>query len=138
MSVPHKLGQAVRSQANRRCEYCHALEVILIRLEVEHIYPEALGGETSLENLCLSCRWCNSFKGVAVEAVDPETQQVAPLFNPRTQQWAEHFAWDEAGAYLLGLTPIGRATVQQLKMNRDEVVQSRTIWKLTGLHPPQD
>jgi hypothetical protein len=30
-----------------------------------------------------ACYHCNEFKGAKIEALDPETQQVVPLFNPR-------------------------------------------------------
>ena len=33
------------------------------------------------------------------------------LFNPRTQTWFEHFHWSTDGLQILGLTPIGHATV---------------------------
>ena len=38
-----------------------------------------------------------------------------PLFNPRRDRWAGHFAW--RGPRIEGLTAIGRATVLVLGMN---------------------
>ncbi|WNZ24154.1 mitochondrial large ribosomal subunit protein uL30m [Leptolyngbya sp. NK1-12] len=32
--------------------------------------------------------------------------------------WSEHFAWSEDTTLIIGLTPIGRATVQTLRLNR--------------------
>jgi hypothetical protein len=40
------------------------------------------------------------------------------LFHPRRQQWEEHF--DLQGGWIVGLTPVGRATVRVLAMNVDE------------------
>ena len=37
------------------------------------------------------------------------------LFNPRIDQWDEHFEW--SGAELLGKTAIGRVTVEVLNIN---------------------
>ncbi len=39
-----------------------------------------------------------------------------PLFNPRTQSWADHFRWE--GERVVPLTPTGRATAAALAMNR--------------------
>jgi hypothetical protein len=33
-------------------------------------------------------------------------QQVA-LFNPRQQEWSEHFYWSAEGTLIIGKTPIG-------------------------------
>ena len=49
-------------------------------MHVEHIHPE--NGDDP-ENLCLSCPNCNLSKATATTAVDPETGQEVPLFNPR-------------------------------------------------------
>ncbi len=46
-----------------------------------------------------------------------------PLFNPRANNWHEHFAWN--GANLVGITPIGRATVAVLKINDADYVSVR-------------
>jgi hypothetical protein len=81
---------------------------------------------------------CNSHKADRQEAVDPESQVTVPLFNPRTEQWDEHFAWSEAGAVIRGKTPKGRATVTPLYMNYPDIVAARRLWVLAGLHPPTD
>lgn len=73
-----------------------------------------------------------------MDAVDPETGTTVPLFNPRTQIWREHFIWDERGTLILGLTPIGRATIQALSMNDELRVSARRLWVQAGYHPPQD
>ncbi len=39
-------------------------------------------------------------------------QHVAALFfNPREQNWEEHFGWEDSGARIAGKTAVGRATV---------------------------
>ncbi len=35
-------------------------------LEIDHVYPEALGGSSEPENLVLACRRCNRSKGTKV------------------------------------------------------------------------
>jgi hypothetical protein len=104
---------------------------------LEHIIPKALGGLDTEENLWLSCRLCNEAKGIQTEAIDPETETVVPLFNPRTDQWVEHFSWSEDGARVLGRTVRGRATVAALSLNSELRVRSRAIWVEVGYHPPQ-
>jgi hypothetical protein len=46
-----------------------------------------------------------------------------PLFHPRRDRWSEHFAWNDL--VLVGLTPIGRATVELLAMNAWQRVELR-------------
>jgi len=104
-------------------------------MEVEHIDPN--GGDVS-NNLCLSCGNCNRSKGIATRGIAPETRVEVPLFNPRTQRWVEHFAWTENGTVIAGITDVGRATINRLKMNRDIVRVARTRWVISGYHPPQD
>ena len=62
--------------------------------------------------------WCNSYKWVQTHGFDPETRTEVPLFHPRTQPWHEHFRWSDNGVYIMGLTVIGRATVETLKMHK--------------------
>jgi hypothetical protein len=40
---------------------------------------------------------------------------VVTLYHPRQQKWEDHF--DLQGSLLIGLTPVGRATVRLLAMN---------------------
>ncbi len=105
---------------------------------VDHIYPEAFGGVSDEKNLWLACRRCNEFKGIQVEGVDPDTNFEVPLFNPRLQKWAEHFRWAEDGLFIIGLTAVGRATVETLKMNNAFIIRSRKRWVSVGWHPPVD
>jgi hypothetical protein len=50
-----------------------------------------------------------------LSSVDPDTGSVVELFNPRSQQWGEHFQM--RGATIIGLTPVGRATSRLMGMN---------------------
>jgi hypothetical protein len=90
------------------------------------------------ENLWLVCTRCNQFKGHKTRTTDPETGEIVPLFNPRTQVWAEHFAWSEDGTEVSGRTACGRATVEALRLNRELVVLARRRWVSVGWHPPAD
>ena len=79
---------------------------------------------------------CNSFKFNFQSGIDPDTQQEAPLYNPRKDQWNEHFRWSEDGSQIVGLTLVGRATVARLRMNQPNIVVARHVWISAGLHPP--
>jgi hypothetical protein len=106
------------------------------QLVLDHIQPQSLGGSSDLSNLAASCYRCNQFKGAKTEAIDPLTQQVVSLFHPRQQAWAEHFTWADEGIQIGGLTPIGRATVEALRLNNPYIVESRRIWVAENWHPP--
>jgi len=106
-------------------------------LSIDHIVPVAAGGPTVRENLWLACRFCNEIKSARTHATDPDTGELAPIFNPRAQVWAEHFAWSEEGTRVIGLTPTGRATVLVLQLNRPILERARRRWVDAGWHPPQ-
>lgn len=89
------------------------------------------------DNLWLACRRCNGFKGVQMVATDPETAQLAPLFNPRYQVWEEHFGWSLDGLEIIGKTICGRATVVALQLNNHHILVTRSLWVSAGWWPPQ-
>jgi len=115
----------VRQRAEFRCEYCklHQDDSPLAALHVEHIVPRKHGGGDEPENLCLACIDCNLHKGPNLTGVDPEGGNITPLFDPRRQNWDEHFQWD--GVFVIGKTPVGRTTVRVLCMNSDERLELR-------------
>jgi len=136
--VPATLRRRVCETAGDRCAYCHTPEKLTVTtFEVDHIVPTSAGGATILENLCLSCPTCNRRKSVRQSAPDSETDQRVPLFHPRQQDWATHFAWSEDAKRIVGLTPTGRATVEALQMNRPRMVRLRRLWLRMGKHPRQ-
>lgn len=132
------LRQAIAEEAKFRCGYCQTAQKIIGRpLVVDHLIPIAKGGKTHPENLWLACRRCNEFKGAKIDCTDPISGEVVALYNPRRQSWDVHFAWDETGTLILGLTAVGRATIMALRLNNDEIVGARSLWVMAGWHPPQ-
>ncbi len=85
--------------------------------QVEHIVPKKHHGPTESGNLALACFACNNHKGTNLTGIDPEGGGVVRLFNPRRDNWEDHFEWE--GALLLGRTPVGRATIDVLAINLD-------------------
>jgi hypothetical protein len=137
--IPKALRARVAAQGQYRCGYCLTSESIVgYEMDIDHLIPEALGGQTVEENLWPACNRCNEHKGDRVQAPDPLTGDVTPLFNPRAQRWSEHFAWTSTGDQIIGKTPVGRATVEALQLNRQALVKARRVWVAAGLHPPKD
>lgn len=127
----------VAERARQRCEYCHTQALVVgMALEIEHIIPEVAGGNSDESNICLACPPYNRYKSTRTNFLDGETGDTVPLFNPRQQEWHSHFAWEQDGLYLVGLTSIGRATIVALQMNNPFVVRSRRVWIVAGWHPP--
>jgi hypothetical protein len=60
-----------------------------------------------------------------------------PLFNPRIDNWATHFTWSNDFSKMEGTTPVGRATVETLELNRKGLVNLRMALALFGVHPPR-
>jgi hypothetical protein len=137
--VPVALRRRTQEQDRRRCAYCQTQEsVVGVEMQVDHVIPEADGGPTTEENLCLACTRCNEHKNARSVAPDPETNAIVRLFHPRRQLWAEHFRWSEARDTIIGLTPTGRATVAALQLNREPLARARRRWVIAGWHPPTD
>ena len=119
------------------CEYCRSqLRFTNQAFSIEHIIPKSQGGQTTLDNLALSCQSCNNHKYTRTEGMDPVSSQIVPLYHPRRQQWAEHFAWNDDCTRIIGMTPIGRATVETLHLNKSGLVNLRRILYAVGEHPP--
>ena len=137
--VSADLRRQIIEDAGHRCGYCLTDETLSgIPLTLDHLVPIASGGPTIRDNLWLACRPCNEFKGPQIQASDPQTGELAPLFNPRTQDWHEHFAWSADLSEVIGTTPIGRATVAALQLNRPMLVRARRRWLLAGWHPSDE
>lgn len=137
--ISAELSQRIRASAQNRCGYCLSPQrLVMARLEIEHIIPLIKGGTNDESNLWLACPLCNGHKSSKVEAGDPKTGEIVPLFNPRTQNWAEHFHWSSDGTQVVGTTSIGRATVSALCLDSDlDAIEVRQYWVEAGWHPPE-
>ncbi len=126
----------VRERAGGRCEYCRMHQSLQGgTFHVEHIIPSSKGGAPELENLAWACPGCNLRKSDHLEAPDPKTGKMAPLFNPRLDLHSRHFR--RRGYRLIGMTPIGRATTQLLEFNHPRRILIRKAEELFGLNPPK-
>jgi hypothetical protein len=124
----------VRARAADRCEYCLARqEYFDYPHHIDHIIPKQHGGDASITNLALCCTRCNAFKGPNLSGIDPDSGRLVPLFNPRGDEWAEHFRFDRH--WIVGTTPVGRATVYVLAMNETSRLQLRKSLLAAGKLP---
>ena len=129
--------ELVYQRANSCCEYCKSQEAFAThRFSIEHILPQSKGGAHKSHNWALACQGCNNFKYTKTHALDPITHEDVPLYNPREHIWEEHFVWSKDYEKILGITPIGRASILCMKLNRSSVVNLRRILYLQGEHPP--
>jgi 5-methylcytosine-specific restriction endonuclease McrA len=125
------IRELVRRRAGNACEYCRIPQEAtpLISFHIEHIVSRQHGGSDAPDTLALACDRCNAYKGPNLTSIDPDTNAVVPLFNPRLDIWGDHFA--VRGGYITGLTAKGRATVRLLTMNAPRRVELREAWLRT-------
>jgi hypothetical protein len=134
-AIPASLRRLVVQRADDRCEYCGLSQAgQAATFHIDHIIPVVAGGATTEDNLALACVSCSLRKAARQTAEDPETGEIMPIFNPRLQDWKEHFRWD--GVQVVGLTATGRATIDALTMNRAIMLAIRAEDELFGRHPP--
>ena len=130
------LARRVRRRARYRCEYCRLPQsAAQFRHQVDHIVAEQHEGDDEPSNLALACVHCNRHKGPNLTGLDPANRELTRLYNPRRDRWREHFAWQ--GVVLIGLTAVGRTTVQVLAMNDREMVEARETLIAEGRFPPK-
>jgi HNH endonuclease len=103
--------------------------------------PQSLGGSDDLENLALACHRCNERHYNFIMAINPQTQAETSLFNPREQQWSDHFIWSKDGIIIIPKSVTG-TTCKRFDFNderRDEpsIQTARRFWVEAGWHPPQ-
>lgn len=137
MSLSDRQKQAVRARAGDCCEYRRiAQSGSFARFHVDHIIALKHGGTDKDDNLCLACPDCNAYKGENVAALDPLTHKATRLYDPRQQNWDNHFKIN-LDATLSGLTPEGRATILVLRLNDEERAKQRSGEMTAGEYPCQ-
>ena len=122
----------VRQRAGDCCEYCHLPQEAtpFITFHIEHVIAKQHTPDDDnlddLKRLALACDRCNLFEGPNISSIDPNSDEIVNLFNPRTDSWNDHFAIRDAK--IVGLTPTGRATARLLNMNDSRRVDLREQW----------
>jgi hypothetical protein len=133
--MDEELVQRVWRRAGFLCEYCRLPRIFMpLAFEIDHIIARKHRGRTVGSNLALACLPCNSHKGSNLSGIDPASGSIVRLFHPRRHKWTHHFRWD--GPWLIGRTPIGRATVAVLEINLPHRVAIRQVLMQEGVFPP--
>jgi hypothetical protein len=97
--VDAKIREFVRERAARRCEYCRIAEVNAPYLvfHVDHIvarqHIDAISDDP--EGLAWACSQCNYHKGPNLASIDPDSLMQVDLFDPRRDEWSQHFSIDD-------------------------------------------
>ena len=137
--ISARLRRAIVERAQGCCEYCRSqAQFSMQSFSTEHVVPRSLGGKTALDNLALACQGCNNHKYTKTEGQDLVSGDSVLLYHPRKQRWSEHFVWNENFTLVIGITPTGRATVEELRLNREGIVNLRRVLYMMGEHPPAE
>jgi hypothetical protein len=132
--IAARLRQRVVRRAGDRCEYCGLAQAGQeATFHIDHVEPIAAGGQTTFDNLALACVSCSLRKSARTAAIDPESGQSVALFSLRRDEWSTHFRWD--GTRRVGLTAMGRATIDALNLNRGLILSIRDEEVARGRHP---
>lgn len=133
-----KIRQKVVLRAKEQCEYCQfPTQLAYQPFSIDHIIPLSKEGKNILENLAYSCQNCNSHKYNKISGISPIDNKIAALFNPREQNWNDHFVWNENHSIIIGISLCGRATTHTLKMNETHYVDLRKLMFELGIYPPK-
>ncbi len=123
--ISDSLRRLVAERAGNQCEYCLIREFSThLGCEVDHVISEKHGGKTIAENLAYACFYCNRYKGSDIATLDPFSDKLVPLFNPRVDRWRDHFEYK--GTKIEGRTSIGAATARLLGFNLPERLLERS------------
>ena len=100
---------------------------------IEHIIGLQHGGPSSHNNLAYCRSVCNWKKGPNISTILEFGGELIPLFNPRTQNWFDHF--EVQNGHIEPLTPTGEATVKLLELNQGNKVKERFSMAKAGFYP---
>jgi len=65
--IPRNLRQRVIERDGLWCVYCDE-DLSDAEIHMDHVIPESQGGETTYNNLQVTCRKCNLAKGILTES----------------------------------------------------------------------
>ena len=129
--IPAELRRLVIDQANNCCEYCLMPQLFSAAVhQIDHIISEKHGGETTADNLALSCMICNLRKGSDIGSLHPVTSDLCALFHPRTMIWTENFKLESDE--IIGLNFVGETTSNFMKFNIPTRVSERAALRRAG------
>ena len=65
--IPSNIRRMVIDRDGLHCVYCDE-DLIDQEIHLDHVIPESQGGPTTVDNLQVTCRKCNTAKGILTEA----------------------------------------------------------------------
>jgi hypothetical protein len=124
----------VIERAGHRCKYCRILEYLSsFGYHIDHIIGLQHGGSNSIINLAYVCSPCNWKKGPNISTILDINGPLISLFNPRTQDWFDHF--ETKNGFILPLSVIGEATIKLLELNKQNKIEERYSMVISGFYP---
>ena len=121
--ISAELRRQVIARAERICEYCLIHEDdTFFGCHIDHTLSEKHGGQTQADNLALSCTFCNLHKGSDIASLS-SVGALYRFFNPRIDQWSEHFVLN--GDAIQPQTEIGEVTARIFQFNVAERILER-------------
>ena len=132
--ISKKVRSLVISRAGNRCEYCRVLDYLVgFDYHIEHIIGVQHGGTDELSNLAYACSYCNWKKGPNLSTILYVGGELIPLYNPRSQNWFDHF--EVKRGEIIALSTIAEGTIKLLELNQSSRVEARFEMLLAGCYP---
>ncbi len=132
--VGDALRRLVADRAWRVCEYCLVHEDDLYHgCEVDQVVSRKHGGTTTADNLAFACFHSNRHKGTDLGSISVRTGELIRLFNPRADEWRQHFQWNDGA--IEPLTDVGEVTSRLLDFNHPERGAFRRLLAEIGRYP---
>ena len=123
-AISLKIKRFVAQRAGYRCEYCRVhQDDSNFYFHIEHIISKKHGGTDDSDNLAFSCSRCNWKKGSDIGTILEHGGPLIFLFNPRKDNWFEHFEIVEGA--IAPKTSIGAATLKVLDLNTPDLIVER-------------
>lgn len=131
--VSRALRRQVIERARGRCEYCLIPQMYSSEVfHIDHIVSEKQLGPTEAENLAWACAICNLNKGSCVSVRFYEEKILVPLYNPREDDWSEHFMLGSSGQ-ITALTMVGKGTIRLLQLDHPDRIEERRLIMSMGV-----
>lgn len=134
-----KIRTLVIDRAKGCCEYCRSQDIFSTQIfSIDHIIPLAKGGNNEEKNLAYSCvKVATTRNGFIQRSLMPLLKrQFLFSIQEYIHNWLEHYSWSEDFLQMIGISAIGRATIDFLKLNRKGVVNLRLATLALEKHPP--
>lgn len=132
-SFKENLREDMYEKQNELCVYCRIhVSNACFPMHREHIVHKVAHPQWVFlpENLCVSCYWCNLYKGTTEVLVDPETtsypqsEEGFKIIHPLYDRYSEHIELI-GGILYRGKTDKGKFTIDACHLYRAELAEER-------------